>query len=84
MRKEIMPGDRVLVFDSRLYIDDVKTPIEHTMRQATVVCRYGCYGYHGEHTRWRYPDLCDVVFDHRPESVSKGHFTDGIRLLEDE
>ena len=87
--KEIMPGDRVMVFDHRLFQDDVSTPLTTTMQPATVVCRYGykyypptylsCYDYDKP---WTYPDVCDVVFDHRPQEVSKSHFTWGIRHLE--
>ena len=29
----------------------------------------------------KYPDLVDVVFDHEPDRVSRGHFTDGAELL---
>jgi hypothetical protein len=76
---EIMPGARVKVFDNRIYIDDKTTPLSFTMRDATVVCRYG------ERVRdWIYEDLVDVVFDHRPNEVSKGHFTWGIEVLKGE
>jgi hypothetical protein len=30
---------------------------------------------------WLYPDLVDVVFDHRPDAVSRGHFTDGVKII---
>lgn len=83
MLKEIMPGDRVSVFDPRLFVDDKKTPLSVTVRPATVVCRYGKkVFYSASMTRpWIYPDLVDVEFDHRPGTVSKGHFTDGVILL---
>lgn len=81
MNDEIMPGDRVRVFDHRLFKDDVSTPLSHTVRQATVVCRYGKVVFYPAcmEKPWRYPDLCDVVFDHRPNEVSKGHFTYGVK-----
>lgn len=72
----IMPGDRVLVFDHTLYVNDELTPLIVTMRPATVVCRYGkVYSDPPE----QYPDLVDVQFDHWEEGkISKGHFTDGV------
>jgi hypothetical protein len=73
---EIMPGDRVMVFDYRLFKDDKLTPLSHTVRPATVVCRYGIK----EHGR-TYEDLCDVLFDHRNEHVSHGHFTYGVKRI---
>jgi hypothetical protein len=82
--KEIMPGDRVSVFDHRLFVDDWATPLPITLRPATVVCRYGKRVFHPTSMEkpWIYPDLVDVEFDHRPGVVSKGHFTDGVRILE--
>jgi|HubBroStandDraft_2_1064218.scaffolds.fasta_scaffold868868_1 hypothetical protein len=74
--KEIMPLDRVLVFDHRLFKDDVSTPISYTMKPATVVRRYGI-----KHNDMIYPDLIDVVFDHRPETVSVSHFTSGAEEI---
>lgn len=72
------PGTRVLVFDATLFVDDKSTPLSHTVRPATVVCWYGCRasevlgGY-------QYPSLIDVQFDHRPQAISRGHFTDAVR-----
>jgi hypothetical protein len=80
--KEIMHGDRVLVFDSLLYKDDVSTPPSHTIRVATVACRYRLK--QAAKANWPeriYDDLCDVVFDHRPDVVSKAHFTYGVKLV---
>ncbi len=71
------PGSRVMIFDASLFKDDVSTPLSHTMRPATVVCRYGkrqATYCDGDITLGPYPDLVDVVFDHRPETVSHGHF----------
>lgn len=70
-----MPGDRVLAFDSTLYGDDVSTPASVTIRPATVLARYGT-----KSERFgRYPDLVDLLFDHRPERPSAGHFTERLR-----
>lgn len=91
--RNIYVNDRVLVFDHRLFIDDIKTPLSFTMRPATVTCRYGYksihdyseyddYGRKYESIQTHiYPDLVDVVFDHRPEQISKGHFTTGVIAL---
>ena len=81
--KEIMPGDRVMVFDSLLYVDDKTTPLSHTVRPATVVCRYGYKVFYpaSMDKPWIYPDNVDVLFDHRPKSVSKRHFTYGVKQL---
>lgn len=76
MLATIMPGDRVLVFDSRLFKNDRDTPLSVTMKPATVIRRYG---YRSPLFGWEYPDCCDVLFDHRPEQESRGHFTDMIR-----
>jgi len=73
----IFPGTRVLVGDQRLYKNDKDTPLSVTQKPATIVCRYG---YISERFG-NYPDCVDVLFDHRPE-ISKGHFTYGIKKLE--
>jgi hypothetical protein len=82
--REIMPGDRVSVFDPQLYVDDKKTPLSVTVRPATVVRRYGKkVFYPSSMTKpWLYLDLVDVEFDHRLGDVSKGHFTSGVRLID--
>lgn len=79
----ILPGSRVLVFDSGLYQDDVSTPLSITMKPATVVCRYGVSAEH-THGLGNYPDLVDVKFDHKPMFVSRGHFTDGVEEMAEE
>ncbi len=92
MIEEFYPGARRMVFDSRLFVDDKKTPISTTMKPATVVCRYGkvasYYGgniYDGYDIQLGpYEDLVDVVFDHRPEKVSHGHFTSGTKPIQEE
>jgi len=68
----IMQGSRVLVFDPRLFKDDKTTPFSITMKPATVVFRYG---YVSQYWGWKYDDVVDVVFDHDPHRISRGHFT---------
>jgi hypothetical protein len=72
------PGTRVLVFDSRLYVDDKKTPINETLNMATVLCWYGTFRNH------RYKSLIDVEFDHQPGQISHGHITTAVRVVESE
>ena len=79
--REILPGYRCLVFDSRRYINDKETPIEVTFRPATVVRRYGSLMKEiGGHKFGPYPDLVDVIFDGE-EKISRGHFTQFIKEL---
>ena len=78
---EILPGSRVKVFDGRLFVNDKATPLSVTMKPATVVKRYG---YRSEYNReWVYPDCVDVIFDHWPERVSKGHFTNCVERMKE-
>lgn len=71
---EIMPGDRVSVFDHRLFKDDKSTPLSTTIKSATVIRRYGKeYPVSGKH-----PDLVDVEFDYLPGQISKAHFTRNV------
>jgi hypothetical protein len=73
------PGDRCMVFDHRLFVDDNKTPLTKTMQPATVVRRYGKRS--GYQPAWKYPDLVDVIFDHDGRE-SRGHFTDSVTPLQ--
>lgn len=80
--RNIMPGDKVKVFDTALYINDKTTPSNVTWKTAIVMCRYGkkskaidMEGF------WTYPDLVDVRFEHSGR-VSHGHFTDGVELVD--
>jgi hypothetical protein len=76
-KRMFKPGERVLVYDCSQFKDDYTTPCLQLELPATVVCWYG------EKTNWgTYPDLVDVVFDHRPEYISHGHFGDGVEKLE--
>ncbi len=74
------PGDRVRIFDWRLFKNDKDTPVSFTVRPATVL-RW--YGRRASKTigGYPYPSLIDVVFDHRPNEVSHGHFTNIIERL---
>lgn len=78
-QQEIQHGDRVLVYDYRGFKNDVETPRSVLIRPAVVVCRYGYITDYGSGP-CRYPDLLDVVFDHRPGEVSRGHFTEYVEL----
>jgi hypothetical protein len=81
--KGIAPGTRVMVFDHLLYKDDRATPLSVTVKPATVLCHYGEpeRRYGEDLTLGPYESLVDVLFDHRPERPSKGHFTWGIELI---
>jgi signal peptidase I len=92
--RNILPGDRVVVFDPRLYVDDVRTPLSYTMRPAIVMRRYGMkivdrshieYSdngrMYGEPVAWVYPDLVDVLFYHMPDKISCGHFTNSVEVM---
>ena len=70
------PGKRVMIFDYLLFRDDITTPLSHTMRPATVVRHRGKDSGGDQHE-----STIDVVFDHRPDQVSRGHFTDCVREL---
>jgi hypothetical protein len=80
----IMPNSRVMVFDRTLYKDDKSTPLSVTVKPATVLCRYGrlksVYPI-SQTVLGPYPDLVDVKFDHRPEQISHGHFTDYVKEI---
>lgn len=64
-------GHKVWVFDHRLWVDDVKTPLSVTMQKATIVKIH-----HSKHGA----EVADVVFDYR-EGVSKSHFIDNTELI---
>ena len=74
---EIMPGDLVIAFDSRLFKDDVSTPLSYTKGIAKVIRRYGYRSTYNPD--WIYPDLVDLLFDHNP-NISHGHFTETVTL----
>lgn len=75
----IIHGSRVKVFDHRRFIDDVTTPLNVTIRPATVVCRYGRKDIITGH-EYTYDDLIDVIFDGEFE-ISHAHFTHGVHLI---
>ena len=64
-------GDHVKVFDSRLFVDDVKTPLSVTMKAAVITKIYNLQEYN---------TVCDVIFDH-DNRKSKGHFISLIQAL---
>jgi len=76
---KIIPNCRVKAFDSRKYIDDIKTPLAKTMRLATVIRRYGYRSQYN--TNWIYPDICDVKFDGEDE-ICEGKFTYGLAPID--
>lgn len=71
--KIFKPGDRVMVYDYRFFVDDISTPPSSCIKSATVI-RW--YGYRSERFG-EYPSLIDVQFDHE-DFVSHGHFTDHV------
>ncbi len=58
-------GDKVLVYDARLAVNDLLTPLAVTMQTAVVL------GHHEEEGTSR--QFAEVQFDH-DDFVSKGHF----------
>ena len=86
-RQIFYPGDRVLVFDHRLFKDDKETPLTETKQRATVIRHYGTDVYlkatfHDSLalSTGRYESLVDVIFDYDGRE-SKGHFGYGIERL---
>jgi hypothetical protein len=72
-----------MAFDHQLFRDDVSTPLAVTVRPATVVGRYGYkIHYPMSDAAYTYPDVCDLRFDHRPDEVSRGHFTEGVKPIQ--
>ena len=71
------PGTRVIVFDSRLFKDDLSTPISRTMQPATVIRWYGVRSSFG----WADGNLIDIVFD-RDGHESHGHFANHIEVIQ--
>jgi len=63
-------SNRALVCDHVAFIDDITTPLETIMRPATIFARYR--DVDGR-------ELVDVIFDHRPDIISAGHFADMIQ-----
>ena len=67
-------GDRVKVFDSKLYVNDKSTPPSVTFKPATVLSVHRNVNCDQE-------TLVDVEFDHRLGEISKCHFVWGVREL---
>lgn len=72
----VMAGCRVLVFDSRRFVNDVATPLSVTLRPATVIRRYKRRSFGGRGM----DDLVDVRYDGE-DRISRGHFVSWLRLL---
>lgn len=70
--EDVKVGDKVMVFDSRLFRDDKSTPSEMTHKLATVLKIYKTYKYN--------EDIVDVRF-YYDDSISKGHFVWGIEKV---
>lgn len=71
------PGTRVLVFDPSIYYDDISTP--NCIKPATVVCWYAS---RSTITNLVDESLIDVIFDHRPDRISRAHFTYCVEVLD--
>ena len=83
----LAPGTKVKVFDCTLYKNDKLAPLSVTMKPATVVKHYGELAHKcliNDLQLGPYESMIDVVFDHRPERESCGHFTSGVELLEEQ
>ena len=82
--KEFWPGTRIKTFDSRLYKDDISTPLDVTIKSGTVIKWYGYVSEWMEKEFGRevakYPELIDIKFDHS-EKISHGHFIDFVEIL---
>jgi hypothetical protein len=65
-------GAPVMVFDPRLFKNDLDTPLSITVQRAVVV-----NDRTDEHSR----RLLDVRFDYRPDEISHGHFADRVKWL---
>lgn len=75
----LSPGTRVKVFDHLLFKDDVSTPLSVTVKPATIV--KGPYKYTSclderEHKE----EVVDVLFDHRPDRISRAHFVSYVEM----
>lgn len=81
------PGTRVKVFDSRIYKDDISTPLSVTIKSATVVRWYGRLQqrFSDGSTLGPYPSLIDVIFDGET-TESKAHFANNtyVDIIEKE
>ena len=85
MEKIFKPGQRVMVYDYSLFKNDKDTPCLQLTLPATVVCWYGKqikYYPINDFSLGPYESLVDVIFDHRPNQVSHGHFGDGVETVE--
>lgn len=72
--RELTSGDRVVAFRGNLWSRGKAA--ELCWEPATIVRRYGALI--SKVTPWRYPDLCDLVFDSDNEE-SRAHFTSSLK-----
>lgn len=77
--RTFFPGTRVKIFDSRLFVNDRKTPLSVTRQPATVLRWYGKTADvpAGGSRFGPYPSLVDVRFDYDGRE-SRAHFADEI------
>jgi len=71
--EDLKIGDKVMVFDHRLFLDDKITTSTMTHNSATVLSIYKTPKY--------YEDVADVRFDYDGR-ISKAHFIWGIEKIE--
>ena len=82
VNEKIYPGTRVKAFDHLLQKGNVSIPISYAFRPGTVVKRYGkLKKNYNDFCLGPYPDLVDIKFDHRPDQISRGHFTEGVEVI---
>ena len=79
---QIWPGTRVMFFDPLLFKNDIDTPLYTTVKPATVISRYGKLKETiGDSVYGPDDDCVDLKFDHRPDLISEGHFTDYVHAI---
>ena len=69
-----------MVFDNTLFKNDVDTPLSVTMKPATVTCWYG----YRDKQFGIYANMVDVLFDQKPERVSRSHFVWATKKLQED
>lgn len=74
-------GSRVKVFDHLLYENDITTPLEVTFKEATVHDIYTEKKCGKLPLKWKQP-VADVIFDHRPDEISQGHFVSQMEEIQ--
>ena len=77
---KIKIGDKILEFDSRLYVDDEQIPLSLTMQDGVIV------DIHTEelnNSPGKYIHIADIRFDWKPEDISHGHLVDVIKKIDE-